>query len=32
LINGIGAAIEMWQPFIDDLDDRDLIWLPSVSG
>ena len=27
LINGIGAAIEMWQPFIDDFDDRELICL-----
>jgi len=27
LINGIGAAIEMWQPFIDELDDRELVCL-----
>ena len=27
LINGIGAAIEMWQPFVDQLDDRELISL-----
>jgi pimeloyl-ACP methyl ester carboxylesterase len=27
LINGIGAAIEMWQPFIDHFDDRELICL-----
>ena len=25
LINGIGAPIEMWQPFVDELDDRELI-------
>jgi poly(3-hydroxyoctanoate) depolymerase len=27
LINGIGAAIEMWQPFIAELDDRELVCL-----
>jgi pimeloyl-ACP methyl ester carboxylesterase len=25
LINGIGAPIEMWQPFVEQLDDRELI-------
>lgn len=27
LINGIGAPIEMWQPFVDELDDRELVRL-----
>jgi pimeloyl-ACP methyl ester carboxylesterase len=27
LINGIGAAIEMWQPFVDELDERELVSL-----
>jgi pimeloyl-ACP methyl ester carboxylesterase len=27
LINGIGAALEMWQPFVDEVDDRDIISL-----
>jgi pimeloyl-ACP methyl ester carboxylesterase len=27
LINGIGAAIEMWQPFLDQLDDRETVCL-----
>jgi poly(3-hydroxyoctanoate) depolymerase len=27
MINGIGAAIEMWQPFVDQLDDRELVCL-----
>jgi pimeloyl-ACP methyl ester carboxylesterase len=27
LINGIGAAIEMWQPLVDELDERELISL-----
>jgi pimeloyl-ACP methyl ester carboxylesterase len=27
LINGIGAALEMWQPFIDALDEREIISL-----
>lgn len=27
LINGIGAALEMWQPFVDELDDREIISL-----
>jgi pimeloyl-ACP methyl ester carboxylesterase len=27
LINGIGAAIEMWQPFVDELDEREVVSL-----
>ena len=27
MINGIGAPIEMWQPFIDELDDREVVCL-----
>jgi poly(3-hydroxyoctanoate) depolymerase len=27
LINGIGAAIEMWQPLIDELDEREMVTL-----